>query len=112
MATLPANFKPTLNGISGNRNVRKRKVQFGEGYIQQSVDSTNPVLFSGNLQFFIWGDDELNQLIDFFDDLGAGFLQYTLPNETTAANYTVGAIAISYVDAMQRNVTVPIERVY
>ena len=112
MATLPSKFVPKVNGLSVTRSRNKRRVQFGEGYVQEAIASTNPTIVTASLDFFIWGDDDLNELQDFVDSLDGDYLQFTLPNETTAHNYTVGALSISYVDSMQRGVSLPIGRVY
>lgn len=112
MPTLPAKFQPTLSGISGNQFVRRRRVQFGEGYVQRSVDSTNPLSVSLTVNFLVWGDADLNEFLAFFNDLGAGTLTLTLPNETTSHEYEVENVNVDYVDAMQRNCSIQIKRVY
>lgn len=112
MATLPAKFEPLQNGISGSQTIRRRRVQFGEGYVQASVDSTNPQTAKLSLSFLIWGDDDLNEFLGFFDTLGADFLDFTLPNESASHKYEVMGKNVSYVDAYQRNVSVEIQRVY
>ena len=112
MAVLPDKFVPRANGLNVNRTRRKRRVQLGEGYSQESIDSTNPVKVTATLEFFIWGNEELNELQDFVDGLDGDYLEYTLPNETTSHFYTVGGLDIPYVDGMQRTVSFTIEREY
>lgn len=112
MTALPAKFEPLQGGVGGTQHIRRRRVQFGEGYVQQSVDSTNPKTARLSLNFLIWGDDDLNEFLTFFDTLGANTLTYTLPNENTSYEYEVMDVGVDYVDAMQRNASLQIQRVY
>lgn len=112
MTTLPERFQPLRDGLKSTQNLLRTRVQFGDGYVQNSINTVNPRKVDLSLRFIIWGDEDLNEFLEFFYDLGAAYLTYTLPNEVEPHQYEVIDKNIDYVDAFQRNVTLTLMRVF
>ena len=113
MTALPAGFEPLVNGLGGRIHNRRRRVQFGEGYAQYSPDGVNPKMVEISLDFFIWGEEQLNTMLTFLDNLGAGTITYTLPNESTSHEYELmEPPSVRYVDSQERRLSLELRRVY
>ena len=80
--------------------------------MQSSPDGVNPVMAEFTLDFHIWGDDKLNEMLGFLESVGAGTITYTLPNETTPHEYEVMDTSVRYLDAYQRLFSIDLKRVY
>lgn len=106
MTALPSKFAVLYEGLSTKQNVRKRRVQFGDGYTQVTFQNINPLIVEARLKFIIKGDDDLNEFIQFFVDLGASPLTFTLPNDADPTEFDVTDISVDYIDAQFRRVNV------
>ena len=108
--TLPSKFVPLVGGLSGGQGVRRRRVQFGEGYVHQSVDGTNSDHAELRFNFFLQNDADLNELTAILD---TGEFDYTLPNSSTEHTYEVrGLYDITYLNLHHRNLSVDARRLY
>lgn len=112
MTALPSGFEPLASGLQGRINQRRRRVQFGEGYVQTSPDGLNTDQVELTLDFHIYGDTDLNTLLDFLAGLDGDTVTYTLPNETSSHEYEVINTSVRYIDREHRFLSLELRRVY
>ena len=112
MTALPAGFTPLADGLRGRINQRRRRVQFGEGYVQTSPDGLNTDQVEISLDFHLYGDDDLNTMLDFLAGLDGDTVTYTLPNESTSHEYEVTDTSVQYLDLKTRFLSLQLRRVY